>query len=141
MPFRVTKAQHEPKTKMRIYNTTITQVLLYSAETRPATTSVYDAIYGAQTHFLRRIEGIKWYDFISNTRLLTLTDQTPNSRQLAVRTLRWFGHLIRMRAKAPTSTFFNFNPSEHGWEHPRGKPPFRWRDSFTQYVSIIDSDL
>ena len=129
------------KTKMRIYNTTVTQVLLYGAETWPAAASVRDAIDVAQTNFLRRIEGIKWYDFVSNTRLLTLTDQTPNSRQLAIRTLRWFGHLIRMPEEAPASILFNFDPPQHGWKRPRGRPRFRWRDSLTQYFSMIGTDL
>ena len=112
---------------MQIYNITVTQVLLYGAETKLAAASVRDAIDVAQTNFLRRIEGIKCYDFVSNTRLLTLTDQTPNSRQLAIRTLRWFGHLIRMPEEAPASILFNFDSPQHGWKRPRGRRRFRWR--------------
>jgi sorting nexin-29 len=129
------------KTKMRIYNTTVTQVLLYGAETWPAAASARDAIDVAQTKFLRRIEGIRWDDFVSNTRLLALTDQTPNSRQVAARTLRWFGHLVRMPAETPASTLFNFDPPAHGWKRPRGRPRFRWRDSLTQYLSMIGTDI
>jgi hypothetical protein len=141
MPFRVVKAQHQSKNKMRIYNSVIMQVLFYGAETCPAAVSVRDAIDMAQTNFLIRIEGIKWYQFVSNTRLLTLTDQTSNSRQLTVRTLRWFGHLIHMPGEAPGSSLFNFDPSEHSWKRPHGRPRFRRRDSLTQFLSMIRTDL
>ena len=50
---------------------------------------------------LRRIEVLRWSDFVSNEKLLQLTKQSWFSTQAAERTIQWFGHLLRM---PPTST-------------------------------------
>ena len=55
---------------MPIYNITENKDLLYYAETWPAGVSVRKAIELAETKFLRRIEGIKWHDFVTSTQLL-----------------------------------------------------------------------
>ena len=84
------------KTKMRIYYTSVGSVLLYGAETWPATQSVLSTVNISQTKHLRRIEGLRWHDFVSNENLLALTAQTSFSVQLAQRTLRWYGYPLRM---------------------------------------------
>ena len=110
------------RTKMRIYNASVGSVLLYGAETWPATQSVLSTVNIAQTKHLRRIEGLRWHDFVSNENLLALTAQTPFSVQLAQRTLRWYGHLLRMPPDTPARTIFDFDPVLHGGKRPRGRP-------------------
>ena len=84
------------RTKMHIYDALVGSVLFYRAETWPATQSVLSTVDIAQTKHLRCIEGLRWHNFGCNENLLTLTAQTPFSVQLALRTLRWYGHLLRI---------------------------------------------
>ena len=71
------------RTKMRIYIASVGSVLLYGAETWPSTQSVLSTINIAQTKHLRRIEGLRWHDFVNNENLLALTALTPLSVQIA----------------------------------------------------------
>ena len=98
------------RTKMRIYNASVGSVLLYGAETWPATQSVLSTVNIAQTKHLRRIEGLRWYEVVSNENLLALTAQTPFSVQLTQRTLRWCGHLLCMPPKLPRERFLTLIP-------------------------------
>ena len=93
------------RTKMHIYNTLVGSMLLYGAETWPATRSVLSTVNIAQTKHLCRIEGLRRHNFVSNENLLALTGQTPFSVQLAQQTLRWFEHLL---SHAPQHSHTNY---------------------------------
>ena len=98
------------RTKLCIYNASVGSVLLYGAETWPVTQSVLSTVNIAQTKHLRHVEGLLWHNFVSNEDLLALTAQTPFSVQLAQRTLRWYGHLLRMPPDTPHEQFLTLIP-------------------------------
>ncbi|XP_065581054.1 uncharacterized protein LOC136040683 [Artemia franciscana] len=123
---------------MRIYNASLGSVLLYGAETWPATRSVLSTVNIAQTKYLRGIEGLRWHDFVSNENLLALTGRTPFSVQLAQRTLRWYGHLLRMPPDTPARTIFDLDPVLHGWKRPRGRPPTSWKDTTGAFLVMAN---
>ncbi|XP_065557594.1 uncharacterized protein LOC136025491 [Artemia franciscana] len=123
---------------MRIYNTSVGSVLLYGAEAWPATRSVLSFVNIAQTKHLHRIEGLRWHDFVSNENLLALTVQTPFSVHLTQRTLRWYGHLLRMPPDTPARTIFDFDPVLHGGKRPRGRPPTRWKDTTGAFLAMAN---
>jgi hypothetical protein len=83
-------------TKLRIFNALVGSVMLYGAETWQASAATLMAIDRFQSKILRRIEALRWADFVSNEKLLHLIKQSRSSTQAAERTLRWFGHLLRM---------------------------------------------
>ena len=126
------------RTKMRIYNASVGSVLLYGAETWPATQSVLGTVNIAETKHLRHIKGLCWHYFVSNENLLALTAQTPFSVQLAQRTLSWYGHLLRMSPDTPARTIFDFNPVLHGGKRPRGRPPARWKDTTGAFLAMAN---
>ncbi|XP_065573819.1 uncharacterized protein LOC136035775 [Artemia franciscana] len=123
---------------MRIYNASVGSVLLYGAESWPATRSVLSTVNIAQTKHLRRIGGLRWHDFVSNDNLLALTGQRPFSVQLIQRTLRWYGHLLRMPPDTPARTIFDFDPMLHGGKRPRGCPPTRWKDTIGAFLVMAN---
>ena len=95
------------KTKLRIFNAQVGSVMLYGAATWQASAATLKKIDVFHTkinrlkkidvfHTKRRIEGLRWSDFVSNEKLLQLTEQSWFSTQAAERTLRWFGHMLRM---------------------------------------------
>ena len=135
-PWRKPSISH--RTKMRIYNALVGSVILYRAETWPATQSVLSTVNIAQTKHLRRIDGLRWHYFVSNENLLALTAQTPFSVQLAQRTLRWYGHLLRMHPDTPARTIFDFDPVLHGRKRPRDRPPTRWKDTTGAFLVMAN---
>ena len=58
--------------------------------------------------------------------------------QLAQRTLRWYGHLLRMPPDTPTRTIFDFDPVLHGGKRPRGRPPTGWKDTTGAFLVMAD---
>ncbi|XP_065564235.1 uncharacterized protein LOC136029660 [Artemia franciscana] len=126
------------RTKMRIYNALVRSVLLYRDKTWLATQSVLRTVNIAQTKHLRRIEGQPWHDFVSNENLLALTAQTPFLVQLAQRTLRWYGHLLRMSPDTPARTIFYFDPVLHGGKRPRVCSPARWKETIGAFLVMAN---
>ncbi|XP_065584606.1 uncharacterized protein LOC136043632 [Artemia franciscana] len=126
------------RTKMCIYNGTVGSMILYGAKTWPATQSVISTVNIAQTKRFRRIEGIRWHDFVSNENLLVLIAQTPFSVQLTQRTLRWYGHFLRMHPDTPARTIFDFDPVLHGGKRPSGRPPTRCKDTTGAFLVMAN---
>ncbi|XP_065583244.1 uncharacterized protein LOC136042235 [Artemia franciscana] len=92
----------------------------------------------AQTKHLRRIEGLRWHDFVSDEDLLAIAGQTPFLVQLAQRTLRWYGHLLRIPPDTPARTIFDFDPVLHGGKRPRSRPPTRWKDTTGAFLVMAN---
>lgn len=128
-------------TKLRIFNALVGSVMLYGAETWQASAATLKAIDVFQSKSLRRIEGLRWFDFVSNEKLLQLTKQSRFSTQAAERTLRWFGHLLRMPPHIPAKTIHDFDPVKAGWKRPRGRPKKRWSDSLSEFLAMANIRL
>ena len=123
---------------MRIYNASVGSLLIYGAETWSAAQSVLSTVNIAQTKHLPLIEGLRWHDFVSDENFLALTAQTPFSVQLAQRTLRWYGHLLRMPPDTPARTNFDYDPMLHGGKRPRGRSPTRWKDTTGAFLVMAN---
>ena len=62
-------------TKLRLYNALVVSVLLYGAETWTLTKSDEQKIESFQMSCLRRILGIRWFDFVPNASVMSQTQQ------------------------------------------------------------------
>ena len=71
---------------------------------------------------LRLIEGVRWCEHITNTKIRKRTQQVPASQLAALRQLHCFGHLARLSADHPTHAFMDFDPHLVGWNRPRCVP-------------------
>ena len=120
------------RTKLRIYNAAVLSVLLYGSETWPLTQMLTSRLNGFDSRALRRIEGIRWWQHITNYELREQTHQPPVSAIIAQRRMRWYGHLLRLPPDHPTRAALDFNPSAAGWRRPRGAPRTRWLDVVTK---------
>ena len=125
-------------TKLRIFNALVGSVMLYGAETWQASAATLKKIDVFHAKSLRRIEGLRWSDFVSNEKLLQLTKQSWFSTQAAERTLRWFGHLLRMPPHLPAKMIYDFDPIKVGWKRPRGQPKKRWSDSLSEFLAMAN---
>ena len=126
---------HKPQisrlTKARIYNATVSSIMLYSSETWPITQTQLRKVDAIQTIHLRRVEGFKWYDKIRNTEIQRTFKLVNLSSHLEARSLRWQGHLLRLPTTTPARIISDFNPSIV-WKRPRGRPRTRWADVINQ---------
>lgn len=122
------------KTKIAMYNALAISVLLYGAETWPTKQAEESRLDAFDMRNLRRLEGIKWFNFTRNEAIRRRTNQPPVSHLLKQRRLRWFGHVKRMSDASPAKLLLSFDPRRAGWRRPRGRPRLRWLD-------VIRSDL
>ena len=112
--------------------------MLYGAETWQASAATLKKTDMFHAKSLRRIEGLRWSDFVSNEKLRQLTKQSWFSTQAAERTLRWFGHLLRMPPHLPAKMIYDFDPIKVGWKRPRGRPKKRWSDSLSEFLAMAN---
>ncbi len=74
---------------------------------------------------LRRIMGYRWFDHVTNWRLLRETGSRPIVCTIRQRQLRLYGHAARFPQVNPAyrAVFERYNP---GWRRPRGRPQSSW---------------
>lgn len=114
-------------TKLRLYNSLVLSILMYGAETWSLTTTQERHLDAFDTRCLRRILGVKWYDFVSNTVLRQTTNQPPVSQLVRAARLRLFGHLARSSPPLePAGLLLETTPAN--WSRPRGRPRLKWKD-------------
>ena len=114
--------------KVRLFNSLIIPIALYSSETWSIKADDERRISAFETKCLRRIAGITYIDRVSNEDLRKLL-RCPRTIMDRVRNqqLRWLGHIKRMSAnQLPKITF---EGRVHG-TRPRGRPRKRWTDNF-----------
>ena len=116
------------QTKLRIYKAAVLSVLCYGSETWTWTTAQARKLNAFDTRALRRIENLRWSDFVSNIELRQRTNTVPLIRELTKRRLSWYGHLLRSPDHTPAKQIFNANPQSFGWRRPPGRPRLRWED-------------
>ena len=98
------------KTKMRIFNSSVKSVLLYSSETWRITKHTVNKIQTFVNRCLRRIMNVKWSDKVSNNTLWTKTNQLPVEIEIKRRKWRWIGHTLRKPTSSITRQALTWNP-------------------------------
>ena len=94
-----------------------------------------------QSKRLKSIEGLQWFDFISNEKLFQLSKQSKFSIQTSEQTLQWSSHLLRMPLHLPTQIIYDFHPIRACRNRPHCRLKKRWSDSMSEFFAIAKSDL
>jgi len=81
------------RTKLRLYNALVVSVLLYGAETSTLTKSDEQKLESFQMSCLRRILGIRWFDFVPNVSVMNQTQQQSIHNRIRGRRISVFGHV------------------------------------------------
>ena len=113
------------RTKLRIFKTLVLPVLLYGCETWTLNRDLERRINSFGTKCLRRIMGYRWYDRISNQRLLSETESRHIGCIVRERQLRLYGHVARLPEVDPAHlvVLVGDNPE---WIRPLGRPRETW---------------
>ena len=124
-----------------MYNSSVISVLVYGAETWPLNNTLAARLDGFDIRALRRIEGVEWFQHVTNTEIRERTQQLPASRLAAMRRVRWFGHVTRLPPDHPTRIILDSDPRQAGWKRPRGAPRTRWLDTVAKDLRACDVSL
>ena len=89
------------KTRLRLYETLVKNILLYNCGTWGISISDERKINSFHRRQLRRIIGIKWPHKISNKKLYKRTESKPISITITERRWKLLGHIMRLPATCP----------------------------------------
>ena len=112
------------KTNMRIFNSSVKSVLLYSSETWRITKHTVNKIQTFVNRCLRSIMNVKRSDEVSNNTLWTKTNQLPVEIEIKRRKWHWIGHTLRKPTSSITRQALTWNPQG---KRKRGRPRNTWR--------------
>ena len=113
------------RTKIRVFKSLVLPVLLYGCETWTLTRDLERRLDVFGTMSLRRIMGYRWYDFVSNERLLRETDSRHVTSIICERQLRLYGHVARFPEIDPAHRVISAGDNPE-WRRPRGRPRNSW---------------
>ena len=94
---------------MRIFNSSVKSVLLYSSESWRITKQTVNKIQAFVNRCLRRIVNVKWTDS-QQQHFVTKTNQLPVEIEIKRRKLRWTGHTLRKPQSSITRQALTWNP-------------------------------
>ena len=114
------------KLKLRLFNSCVKSVLLYSSETWKVTEQITSKLQAFTNSCLRRICRIFWPNVISNINLWQLTSSRPIDKEILERKWRWIGHTLRKPVNDVARMAFEYDPRG---SRQRGRPRMTWRRS------------
>ena len=125
--------------KMRLYNSLIIPIITYSSASWTLTKAQKKRIDAFTSKALRRIVGVRWYDYVTNASLLI---RTGHPHQTTIRKLRQgvFGHNICRLQPGTHAIEIVASTPPSSWRRPRGRAPLRWDDQLTKYTHMSLSD-
>ena len=124
------------RTKVRIFKTLVIPVLLYGCETWTLNSELKRRINSFGTKCLRRIMGYRWFDYVSNQRLLHETDSRHISCMVRERQLRLYGHVVRLPDSDPAHQVVSVQDNPE-WRRNPGRP----RDTWLRKVYLSSEEL
>ena len=110
--------------KLKLYNSNVISVLLYSAETWQLKKTQERKLDAFDSRCLRNILGIKWSDHITNIEVRSRSNQPYVTDILRKRRLKWFGHVQRLPESRIAHQVFQWQPEGR---RPRGRPKTTWK--------------
>ena len=113
------------RTKLRIFKSLVLPVFLYGSETWTLNASLKRRINPFGTKCLRRIMGYRWFDHVSNERLLRETDSRHISCMVRERQLRLYGHVVRLPEADPAHQVVSTEDNRE-WVRRVGRPRNSW---------------
>jgi len=123
-------------TKLRLFNSNVKYVLLYSPETWRETASSIKALQVLLNRCLRTILGVRWPDIISNKELWRKTKQQPINLTIRSRRWKWIGHTLRKAYNNITKQALEWNPQEN---RKRGRPKNSWSRGIISDLQAINT--
>lgn len=113
------------RTKIRIFKSLVLLVLLHGCEAWALKADLKRRLDVFGTKCLRRVMGYRWYDYLSNQRLLCETELEFVTSIVCRCQLGLYGHVARFTDVDPTYRVASVRDSRE-WRRPRGRPRNSW---------------
>ena len=126
--------------KMRLYNSLIISIITYRSPYWTLTKARKKRLEAFNTKALRRIVGVRWYDYVTNASIPSRSGQPPLTTTICKLRLSAFGHICRLQPGTQAIDILDYTPPP-SWRRPRGRPLLRWADQIVNdtQMSLIDA--
>ena len=121
------------QTKLRLYSTLVTPILLYGSDTWTLTKSELSRLQAFHMRNQRLIMNIKWYDRVRNVEIAGRTGLPHIGTTIQRQRHALFGHVARLNPDAPAcqalALLRDVNEGRRlpqSWRRPRGRPRTTW---------------
>ena len=121
------------QTKLRIYTSYVQLSLLYGADTRTILEADGKRLQAFHTQLQRRILGIRWSDFVTNSAVTEKTSLLDIRAVINDRKLALFGHIRRLPEGTPAHDVLHASVEAHagmvphpGWRRKPGRQRCTW---------------
>ena len=138
-PLRFISPVSCPKDAPRVYNSLIISIITYSSDSWTLTKAQKKRLDVFNTKAIRRIVGVRWYDYVTNASILSRTGQPPLTTTIRKLRLSVFGHICRLQPGTQAIDILTSTPPS-SWRRPRGHPPLRWADQIVKDTQLSLSD-
>ena len=122
--------------KLIIFNSLLQSIFMYNSELWALNKSLENKIDTFQRQLLRKIFNIRYGEngenWLSNDQLYEVTKQTPWSKKISERRLRFFGHICRLPQNTPARLVLS--ESLRPTKQPKGRPQ-------TTYLNVLRNQL
>ena len=126
------------RTKASVYSACVLSTLLYGSETWTLYTSQEKRLNTFHMKCLRKINGISWKDFVTNSEVLEKANLDSIPTILKQKRLRWLGHVARMEdGRLPKDMLFGDLSTG---SRPRGRPCLCYRHICKQDLRSVGLD-
>ena len=109
--------------------------LLYGCESWSLKAAQEKQLDAFDSRCLRKILGIKWSDFITNTEVRQISDQPPVSATICKRRLKWLGHVARLPSNRLAHQTLWWTPKGR---RRRGRPKMNWQQTIKRDLQDIN---
>ena len=124
---------------MRPYNSLIISIITYSSASWTLTKAHEKRLDAFNTIALRRIVGVRWHDYVTNTSILIRTAQPTLTTTIRKLRPSAFVHICRLQPGTHAIDILNSIPPS-SWRRPTRRPPFRFADQFVKDTHMSLSD-
>ena len=125
--------------QMRFYNSVIISIITYSSASWTLTKAQKKPFDAFNTKALRRIVGVRWYDYVTDASILLRIGQPPLTTTICKLGLCAFGHICRLQPGTQAMDILASTPHST-WRRPRGRPPLRWADQIVKDTQMSLKD-
>ena len=122
----INKKEVSKKVKLQVYNSMYKPTLTYASESWTMNTKHQSQIQAAEMRYLRRTAGKTKLDRVRNINIREELKQTPLTRDIENKQLRWYGHVNRMEKKRIPLLVMD---AKTEGRRKRGRPRTTWLDS------------
>ena len=122
-----------PKTKIKLYDSIVTSILIYGSESWKGLKGIEERVRRFESGCLRKIMKVRWYEHISEVEIRSRSGQRSIIERIKESRWRWYGHVLRMpEDRLPKQTTkWNAEGSRR-----RGRPKDTWRRTIQREMRL-----